>query len=131
LALVVNAMIIHGHVPRQMMDTFIVPLVKDKKGNLSAKDNYRPLAITCVLSKMLEILILNRYKLLFTTPDNQFGFKTKLSTEMCIYALKQITEYYTHAGNPMYICFLDGTKDFDKVNHWTLFKKLLIGSYQY
>ena len=114
-----------------MMDTFIVPLVKDKKGNLSAKDNYRPLAITCVLPKMLEILILNRYKLLFTTTDNQFGFKTKLSTEMCIYALKQITEYYTHAGNPMYICFLDGTKDFDKVNHWTLFKKLLIGSYQY
>ena len=125
LALVFNAMIIHGHVPRQMMDTFIVPLVKDKKGNLSAKDNYRPLAITCVLSKMLEILILNRYKLLFTTTDNQFGFKTKLSTEMCIYALKQITEYYTHAGSPMYICFLDASKAFDKVNHWTLFKKLI------
>ena len=66
------------------MDSIIVPMVKDKKGNLSSKDNYRPLAITCIISKVFEILILNRYRYIFNTTDNQVGFKNKLSTDMCI-----------------------------------------------
>jgi len=125
LSLLFNAIIIHGHIPQSLMDTIIVPLVKDKKGNLNTKDNYRPLAITCIISKIFEILILNRYRNLFGTSDNQFGFKSKLCTEMCIFALKQVTDYYVNLGSPMYTCYLDASKAFDKINHWILFSKLL------
>ena len=41
-------MIIHGYMPENMMDTIITPMVKDKKGDLTDGDNYRPLAITCI-----------------------------------------------------------------------------------
>lgn len=125
LALLFNTFVIHGHIPSEFMDTILVPLVKDKNGNLSDKDNYRPLALTCILSKILEILILNRYRDLLATSDNQFGFKNKLSTDLCIYSLKQITDYYVDLGSPMYLCFLDASKAFDKINHWELFYKLI------
>lgn len=125
LTLLFNAMLIHGHIPDSFMDTLLVPLVKDKHGNLSDKDNYRPLAITCIVSKLLEIIILNRYSDKLSTTDNQFGFKNKLSTELCIYALKQISDYYVDLGSPMYLCFLDASKAFDKINHWILFNKLI------
>ena len=32
-------------------------------------------------------------------------------------------------NNPVYICFLDVSKAYDRVNHWTLFKKLLKRSF--
>ena len=124
LSLLFNIIIIHGHIPIGLMDTLLVPLVKDKNGVLSDKDNYRPLAITCIISKVLEVLILNRFKDYFKTSDNQFGFKESLSTDMCIFTLKQVCDYYVKNGSPVYICFLDASKAFDKINHWTLFRKL-------
>ena len=52
------------------------------------------LAITCVPSKIFEFVILHCYRHLLTNTANQFGFKKKLSTDMCIFSLKQVIEYY-------------------------------------
>ena len=125
LNLVFNSMLIHAYLPASLMDTIIIPLVKDKRGDLTDADNYRPLAITCVASKVLEFLILNRCRHMLTSNDNQFGFKNKHSTDMCIFSLKLIIEYYMSMSSPVFICFLDASKAFDKVNHWVLFSKLL------
>lgn len=96
-----------------------------KKGNFTDKDNYRPIAITCVASKILELLILKRCDQFLITSDNQFGFKKKHSTDMSVFVLKQVLDYYLHSSSPVYICFLDASKAFDKINHWNLFSKLL------
>ena len=123
--MVFNAMIIHCHLPASLMETVIVPIVKDKKGDLSAADNYRPIAITSILSKVLELLVLKRHEDLFYTTCNQFGFKPKLGTEQCIFTLKQVIEYYKSNNSPIYLCFLDLSKAFDRVDHSLLFRKLL------
>ena len=47
------------------------------------------------------------------------------STDMCIYALKCTIEYYRCHNSPVYSCYLDASKAYDKVNHWKLFKKLI------
>jgi exonuclease III len=125
LSLVFNAMIIHGHLPAELMDTIIIPLLKDKQGDLSDVNNYRPLAITCIASKILEMVILKRSCDIFTTTHNQFGFKSKHATDMCIFMQKQVCEYYVTLGSPVYLCYLDASKAFDKVNHWHLFSKLM------
>ena len=59
------------------------------------------------------------------TYDHQFGFKSKHSTDMCIFTVKSIVKYYTRQNSPVYTCFLDASKAFDRINHWTLFRKLI------
>ena len=59
------------------------------------------------------------------TKDNQFGFKKKHSTDLCIFTVKSVIKYYNLYNSPVYSCFLDASKAYDRVNHWTLFKKLL------
>ena len=95
----------------------------DNTDNASSKANYRPIALTSVLSKVFETALLSKLESVFETSDYQFGFKSHHSTDLCIYTLKEIVEYYNSHSTSVYICFMDVSKAFDRVNHWTLFKK--------
>ena len=44
---------------------------------------------------------------------------------MYIFTVKSIIKYYTGHNTTVYTCFLDASKPFDRVNHWTLFTKLI------
>ena len=55
LSLIFNTMVIHGYIPQMVMDTILIPMVKDKKGDVTDGDNYGPIAITCISSKILEL----------------------------------------------------------------------------
>ena len=125
LSLLFNAMIIHGYLPEKVMDTILTPIVKDKKGNITDSDNYRPVAIACVSSKMFELLLLSRCSDSINTTPNQFGFKAKLGADLCVYSFKQVVEYYKSLSSPVYVAYLDASKAFDKVNHYHLMFKLL------
>ena len=43
---------------------------------------------------------------------------------MAIFALKQTVDFYRNQDTPVYMCFLNAKNVFDRVNHWTLAKKL-------
>ena len=105
--------------------TIIIPIVKDKKGCITDVNNYRPIAITSVMSKIFEKVMFVHLQDFLSTTDNQFSFKSKHSTDMCVFTLKAIIDYYNAASSPMYICYLDASKAFDRVNFWKLFDKLL------
>ena len=125
LALLYNCMIIHGYLPKVFMETIISPVIKDKKGDVTDRNNYRPIAITSVSSKVLEKVILQRFSSYLEIIDHQFGFKGGHSTDMCVFTLKQIIDFYYTQSSPVYMCFLDASKAFDKINHWSLFSKLI------
>ena len=125
LMILFNMCVIHGYIPQSIMDTIITPILKDKKGDITDGDNYRPVAVTCIISKILELIVLKRYSHLLSTTCNQFGFKKKLGTDMCIYTLKQVVEYYKSLSGPVFIAFMDASKAFDKINHYHLLVKLL------
>ena len=107
------------------MKSIIIPLIKDKAGDITDTNNYRPIALSTISSKIYERIILNRFDDLLTATDNQFGLKKGYSTEMCIYSFKEIINIYTNQSSPILICFLDASKAFDKFNHWLLFYKLI------
>ena len=44
---------------------------------------------------------------------------------MAIFALGQTVDFYRNQDTPVYMCFLDAKKAFDRINHWTQAKKLL------
>ena len=88
-------------------------------------NNYRPIAIATALSKVLEQVLLSRLAMYLWIADSQFGFKRAHGTEMAIFVLKQTVDFYHNQHTPVYTCFLDAKKAFDRVNYWTLAKKLL------
>ena len=67
-----------------------------------------------MISKVLEIVILDKHRALLNTVDNQFGFKSKHSTDMCIFILKDIINYYIVHKSPIF-CFF-----------WTLGRPLIV-----
>ena len=44
---------------------------------------------------------------------------------MCIYALHTFIDYFRSRSTNVYVTFLDASKEFDIINHWFLFDKLL------
>ena len=96
--------------------------VKDKAGKISSKDNYRPIALASVISK-LGVIISDRIEMYMNTNPIQFGFKRKHGTDQCIYVLKEIIDLYRRLNGSVFVCFLDASKAFDRLNHRTLFKQ--------
>ena len=90
LLLLFHSAIIHGHLPDRLMHgnyhcSYCQRQIKtDKKQILTDKNNYRPIALTCVTSKLLELLILEKCKGVINTSDNQFGFNENHCTDMCV-----------------------------------------------
>ena len=125
LSLCFNAMLIHSHVPKTFSDTVLVPIIKDKNGDITDIDNYRPIAITSVASKAFEKIILSRIQDCLYTNDNQFSYKVKHSTDMCIFTLKSMIDSYVSPSSPVYLCHIDDSKAFDRINFWNLFHKLI------
>ena len=60
LSMCLTGFFIHGFLPESMMSVLIVPVIKDKAGNINSKDNYRPIALANIISKIVEIIMLNR-----------------------------------------------------------------------
>ena len=125
LSMLFNSMFMHNYLPSKLMETIIVPIIKDKRGLVTDKNNYRPIAVTSVSSKIIELLLLDRLRDKLATLDNQFGFKAKHGTDMSVFTLKQVTEYYNQRSSPVYVCYLDASKAFDRINHWCMFRKLI------
>ena len=125
LSLLFTGLLSHGYLPAALMKSAIVPILKNRQGDTSDKNNYRPIAIVTAISKMFELCLMKLMESYLVTRDNQFGFKKKHSTDLCIFSVKSVIKYYNLYKNPVYSCFLDASKAYDRVNHWTLFKKLL------
>ena len=120
-----NAFIVHSYLPPTIMEVLLIPLIKSRLKDQSSSSNYRPIAIATAASKVMESLLMNRLEDYLFSTDNQFGFKTKHSTELCIYALKETIQYYKHLNTPVFVCFIDIKSAFDRVSFWKLFTKLL------
>ena len=115
----------HSYMPQSMINSIIVPLVKNKCGNLTDNNNYSPIALSSITSKVFEHIILLRLEEYLWTTDNQFSFKSGHSTDLCIYALSELVEYFRCRSTSVFVAFLDASKAFDKISHWTLFRKLI------
>ena len=110
--------------PDGLVYSLLAPIVKDKSGVLDDKSNYRAIALSTTLSKVLELILVERLQPFLNTSDAQFGFKPDHCTTHATFALKETINYYTKQGSPVCVCFLDATKAFDRVSYSKLFKVL-------
>ncbi|CAG9094257.1 unnamed protein product [Plutella xylostella] len=106
------------------MKTIVVPVVKNRTGDLSDSNNYRPISLATVIAKVLDSLLNKHLDKCLRLHSGQFGFRAGLSTESAIMCLKQTVQYYTSRKTPVYACFLDLSKAFDRVSFDILWDKL-------
>ena len=114
LSLLFSAFITHGYLPDMFIKTAIVPNIKNKTGDTSDKNTYRPIALVTAASKIFELclsIILEDY---LVTHDQQFGFKKKHSTDLCIFTVKSVTKYYTQENSPVFTCFFRCIQSFQQ-----------------
>jgi len=125
LKLVFTMMLTHSHVPNAFGLGVVIPIIKNRHGDASAMDNYRPITLTPIISKVFESFLLKRFSKYMHTDDVQFGFKNKLGCSNAIFALRQVVEYFNERESNVYVASLDASKAFDRVNHYKLYTTLI------
>ena len=96
---------VHGFLPESTIHNVLVPVIKSKTGRIMSKDNYRPIALASIVSKVAESIIFNRISCYLDTCPNQFGFKRNHGTDQCIYVLKEIIDAYRVMNGSVFTCF--------------------------
>lgn len=125
LTLLFNMCVSHCYLPKGLMMTTVLPLLKNKSADISDVNNYRAIALSNCLSKVLEAVILDVFQSCDTSDDcHQFGFKKNHSTALGYGVLKSVIDYYRNHGSYVFACFLDLSKAFDSVNHINLFRTI-------
>jgi hypothetical protein len=120
-----SSFISHGYIPQDMLRGEIRPIIKDKLANTDDSNNYRPITISTNLLKIFEYCFVNHLENTLPINNRQFGFRKNTSTLMAAAVLKEIIASYQQKGSRVYSAFIDMSKAFDKVNHYTLLNKLM------
>jgi len=125
LTLFFNMCLCHSFVPDDLINTTVVPMLKNKSGDICDVNNYRAIALSNCLSKILEFPIVNCFQASDLCDDShQFGYKKNHSTSLGCCVLKSVVDYYRSNGSYVFATFLDLSKAFGSVNHLLLFRKL-------
>ncbi len=125
LSLVFNAMLIHGLSPDSMLLATMIPIPKDKRKSLCDSNNYRAIALSSILGKTLDWVILLKEEKVLMSSNLQFGFKHATSTTQCTFTLLETVSYYNMNRSNVYVLLLDATKAFDRVQYCKLFGQLI------
>ena len=125
LSMLFNLFLLYGYVPEAFSQSTIIPLVKCKSGDLSDVNNYRAIALSNAITKLLEALLFSFIESRDAVDDYQFGFKKDHSTSMSTHILKKTVSHYRQNGSHVFACFIDFNKAFDNVDYWLLFCKLI------
>ncbi len=113
-------------VPACLKSAIIIPV--PKKPAVDSLNDYRPIALTSVVAKCLERLVLRHIKasLPLTFDPNQFAYRANRSTEDAIAtALHKALEHLEHRGTYIRMLFIDYSSAFNSIILDILIRKLL------
>ncbi|CAF1011374.1 unnamed protein product, partial [Brachionus calyciflorus] len=105
--------------------SIIKPLIKDPKKPNNDITNLRPVAISDCLSNLFESILLDMLNDEHNDHFKQFGFKKNSSCQHAVWTAKQAIEKCVRTRKWAYICAIDASKAFDKVNRIKLWKELI------
>ena len=79
LSSIIQGFLIHSHATILLLLATLVPIIRDKLGSLNVIKNYRSIAISSILLKLIDWIFI----LLFGLNDFQFAYQAGCSTTMC------------------------------------------------
>ena len=125
IAGLLTGMLQHGYASPEFRMSLMVPIVKSNQKSVSDSSNYRAIALSNIISKIADIIIIDKQQDIFTSSDFQFGFTEKCSTTQCTFVVNEVVQYYLNNGGKVFTTFLDASKAFDTVQFHKLFRLII------
>ena len=126
LSIIFQQILDSGVFPEDWCKSNIIPV--HKKGDVDSCNNYRPISLTSLTSKMFTN-ILNKRLTMFTeslgiVPEEQAGFREDYSTVDHIFSLHAMIKKQFTKNMKLYVAFIDYKKCFDSIDRNALFHVL-------
>ncbi len=126
LIYIFNMSLEKGVFPNMLKNAVVTPVFKG--GSHNDANNYRPISILTIFSKMLEKLFYNRLSSFVNKHNilnsNQFGFRMGQSTSLALAHVISSLTNKCNLNNKIAFVLLDLKKAFDLINHELLLNKL-------
>jgi len=108
-------------VPDSFVNGLLIPIPKKANCDTTDPSNYRPIIISVVLSKLIELYVLDTMS--YDPHSHMFGFIEDRGTEMAISLTHDIINTVRNQGSTTYMCSLDAQAAFDGISHSVLFDR--------
>ena len=119
--ILIKSFLIHSHVSNALLLATIIPVPKDKLGDLTSRNNYRSIALNSLILKIFDWIIILLFGENFGLDDLQFSCQKNCSTTMCTWMVIESINYFTRNGSGLYTtmsdvftCAMDMTKFFEE-----------------
>ena len=98
LSFMLSSMINHGYAPDTFLQATMIPIPKSARANVTDSNIYRSIAISSIMGKILDNVIIEQQQFALSTSEYQFGFKSKTSTVLCSTMVVETVQYYIKKG---------------------------------
>ena len=99
LSSALQSFLVHGHVTLFLLLATLVPIIKDKLGSISSSKNYRSIAMSSLILKLLDWIILLLFGDSLGVDQLQFAYQPGASTTMCTWTAVETISYYLRNGH--------------------------------
>ena len=93
-----------------------IPILKGSNKDLSMSKNYRGIALGSIFLKIFDNCIISAQCLALNSDNLQFAYKYSCSRTQCVSVLCETIDYYLYNESAVYMCSIDASKAFDRVN---------------
>lgn len=128
ISLIFNHVYRSGQYPATWKRSFLTPI--PKKGKLNDVRNYRGIAMASVIPKLYDKLLTDKIygRMSQLIPGEQHGFMKGKGTTTNLFETAQFISDEIAKGRQVDAIYFDFAKAFDRISHYTLARKLAIGS---
>ena len=81
----------------------MVPIPKGSNKELTNIMNYKGIALSSLISKLLDNCIMSLNSCIFESNDLQFVYKKKTSNVQCVSIIKEVINYYVNQNSRVYV----------------------------
>ena len=125
LSFIIRSFLIHSYVTGYLLLATLVPIIKDKLSSTNSSKNYRSIAISSLVLKLIDWVIVILFGQKLNLDELQFAYQSGASTTMCTWAVIETVGYFLRNGSEVFTCQTDMSKAFDMLKHSLLFRKLI------